>query len=76
MARDLKDTREKMENIRSMSHTPFSTILVSEVALAADKKARPIRWIIMVATVLLASLVSIIGAVLVDKVTEMMAEKG
>lgn len=78
MARDLKDTHEKMENLRSMSNTAFSTILVSEAAQAADKKARPIRWIILVATVLLASLVSIIGVVLVDKVTEMMAgeEKG
>jgi hypothetical protein len=72
MARDLKDTREKLENIRSMSRTPFNTVLISEKAMPADKKARPIRWIILVATVLLASLVSVIGAVLVDKITGMM----
>lgn len=75
MARDLKDTREKMENLRSMSSTSFSTILVPEKAQPADKKARPIRWVILAATILLATLVSIIGAVLVDKITEMMGNR-
>jgi capsule polysaccharide export protein KpsE/RkpR len=70
LSRDLKDAREKVEYLEMMDQTNYTTLFIPEYAKAADKKARPVRWLILVATVLIAGLVSIMGAVLAEKLTE------
>ncbi|MDX2249331.1 MAG: Wzz/FepE/Etk N-terminal domain-containing protein [Bacteroidia bacterium] len=70
LARDLKEAREKVEYLDMMSQTDFSTLVIPGYAQPADKKARPVRWVILVATLLLAGMVSVMGAVLVEKITE------
>jgi len=69
LSRDVKDAREKVEVLEAMFNTDYNTLLVSGPALPADKKARPIRWVILLATLLLSALVAIFGAVLIDRIT-------
>lgn len=75
LARDLKDAREKVEYLDMMDQSDYTTLLIPEYAKPADKKARPVRWVILAATILLAGLVSIMGAVLIDKITESFSNK-
>ncbi|MCB0845101.1 MAG: hypothetical protein KDE26_17755 [Bacteroidetes bacterium] len=75
LSRDLKDAREKVEYLSMMNTSDYTTVLWPEEAQPADKKARPVRWVILVATVLVASLVCLMGAVLVDKITESLDNK-
>lgn len=67
MAEDLKNAEERISYLELMTQNDYSTVLVTEQAAPADKKARPVRWVIMLATLLAAGLASILGAVLVDK---------
>ncbi|MEL7340662.1 MAG: Wzz/FepE/Etk N-terminal domain-containing protein [Bacteroidota bacterium] len=69
LSRDLKDAREKVEYLQMMDESNYTTLFIPEYAHAPDRKARPIRWLILVATVLIAGLVSISGAILADKLT-------
>ncbi|MEL7535239.1 MAG: hypothetical protein AAFN10_28340, partial [Bacteroidota bacterium] len=69
LSRDVKDAREKVEYLQMMDEANYTTLFIPEYAQAPDKKARPIRWLILVATVLIASLVSVMGAILADKLT-------
>ncbi|MEM6344881.1 MAG: Wzz/FepE/Etk N-terminal domain-containing protein [Bacteroidota bacterium] len=69
LSRDLKDAREKVEYLQMMDEANYTTLFIPEYAQAPDKKARPIRWLILVATVLISSLVSVMGAILADKLT-------
>ncbi|MFK7923919.1 MAG: Wzz/FepE/Etk N-terminal domain-containing protein [Bacteroidia bacterium] len=69
LSRDVKDAREKVEYLQMMDEANYTTLFIPEYAQAADKKARPIRWLILVATVLIAALVSVMGAILADKLT-------
>ncbi len=69
ISRDIKDAREKVEVLEAMFDTDYNTLLVSGPALPSDKKARPIRWVILLATLLLSALVAIFGAVLIDRIT-------
>ncbi|MEM7375643.1 MAG: Wzz/FepE/Etk N-terminal domain-containing protein [Bacteroidota bacterium] len=75
IAKDIENTIEKQQFLRTMDLTHYSTLLVHEKAEAMDKKARPVRWIILVATVLIASLVSVIGAVLLDNILAILAKR-
>ena len=75
ISRDVKDVREKVEVLEMMQSESFTTILVTEEAQAADKKARPIRWVILAVTMVIAALVSIIGAVLLDRITDSFDKK-
>lgn len=70
LAEELAFTRRKTEYLRMMARNDFSTIMMPDPAIPADRKSRPVRWIILVATVLIATLVAILGAVLIDKITE------
>ena len=70
LAEDLKNMQERIQYFELMDETPYTTVLMPEVAQPADKKARPVRWIILVATLLIASLASIMGTVLIDRLME------
>lgn len=74
LARDVKDAQEKVSMLQTMDHSRYTTILIPEYANPSDRKSRPIRWVIMVATFLITSLVSVMGAVLVEKLTGEEAE--
>lgn len=69
LARDLKDSKEKIEALHAMLDTDYRTLMVSGKAAPSDKKARPIRWVILLATFLIAALVSVFSAVLIDRIT-------
>lgn len=75
ISRDVKDVREKVEVLEMMQSETFTTILITEEAQAADKKARPIRWVILLVTIVIAALVSVIGAVLLDRITDSFEKK-
>ncbi len=64
---ELKENRKKINNLERMSMVEYSTIITPEKALPADRKSKPIRWIILLATGLISSLVSIVGLVLIDR---------
>jgi len=67
LAEDLKNLAERVQYLELMDQVAYSTILIPEQAQPADKKARPVRWVILLATLLIASLVSIMGTVLIDR---------
>ncbi|MCI4667188.1 MAG: Wzz/FepE/Etk N-terminal domain-containing protein [Bacteroidia bacterium] len=70
LSEELAYTRRKTEYLRMMARNDYSTIMMPDPAIPADRKSRPVRWIILVATFLISALVSILGAVLIDKITE------
>jgi len=75
MAIKLGNTQEKAEYLRSMDELSFNTVMVADYAHPADKKARPVRWIIMLATLIIAAVASIFGAVLIDRITSNLEEE-
>ena len=75
IAKDIENTIEKEQFLKTMDFTHYSTLMAHEKAQPMDKKARPVRWIILVATILIASLVSVIGAVLVDNILDILAKR-
>jgi len=66
LAASIEATKEKLEYLRMINQAEVSTIMVVGEAQPADKKARPVRWLILAASLLVAGLVSIMGVVLVD----------
>jgi len=64
---ELKENRKKINNLERMSMVEYSTIITPERALPADRKSKPVRWIILLATGLISSLASIVGLVLIDR---------
>lgn len=75
MAIHLAHTREKIEYLRAMAAVDYSTVTIADYAHASDKKARPVRWIILLATVIIAGIASIFGAVLIEGLTSSVEEK-
>lgn len=67
--------KEKIGGIESMNSMDYETILTTEPAFPSDKKARPVRWVIIVATALITLLVSIFGTVLIELVIPQLKEK-
>ncbi len=67
LAIELKNIQKKIINLERMDEIPFHTILITEQAQASDRKARPVRWIILVAVAFLSTLIAIVGLVLIDR---------
>lgn len=65
---DLKLVQQKIKYLSMMRETSYSSIIVIEKAAPSDKKAKPIRWIILLGTLIIASVVSIMGVVLIDQI--------
>jgi len=66
LTRELKNMRSKISNMERMANVDFRTILITEEALPADRKSKPVRGIILLATGLVALVVSLGGVVLID----------
>ena len=67
LAMEWKNVKKKIINLGRMKEIPFHTILITERAYPADRKARPVRWVILVAVGFLSTLAAIAGVVLVDR---------
>ncbi|GAB4412610.1 MAG: hypothetical protein OHK0039_18710 [Bacteroidia bacterium] len=70
-----KNAEARIQYLRVMDQTPYSTLLITEEAQPADKKARPVRWIILLATLLISTLVSILGVVLIDRLMALVGDR-
>lgn len=70
LASKVKEVQTKIEYLNMMETGDFSTILIVEEATAADRKSRPIRWIILAASIMISALVSLIAVVLIDFLTK------
>lgn len=66
LAFDLKGLETKIEYIRLMSGENYSTILITEPAGVPDRKARPVRGIIVIATVIITTVIALIAVLLID----------
>lgn len=64
----LGNTREKIGYLESMDEVPYQAIMYTDRAHASDKKSRPVRWLILLATGLIALAVSIFGTVLIERI--------
>lgn len=73
LAEELKNIKARIQYVELMDEVPYTTVLVPEQAQPTDRKARPVRWVILLATLLIAALVSAMGAVLIDR---LMMKKG
>ncbi|MEM6764113.1 MAG: Wzz/FepE/Etk N-terminal domain-containing protein [Bacteroidota bacterium] len=65
---DLRRVQQKIKYLNMMAESSYSSIIVIEKAAPSDKKARPIRWVILLGTLIIASVVSILGVVFVDQI--------
>lgn len=70
LASKVKEVQSKIEYLNMMDDSAFSTILIVEDAKPADRKSRPIRWIILAASLMISGLVSLIAVVLIDFLTK------
>lgn len=52
----------------------FRSLFITEKAYPSDKKDRPVRWIIVVSTMLLVAFITVIGVVLIEKYREIRPE--
>ncbi|MEM8898110.1 MAG: hypothetical protein AAGC85_08395 [Bacteroidota bacterium] len=68
VSNDLRLLQQKIEYLKMMRETSYSSVIVIEKAAPSDKKAKPIRWIILLGTLIIASVVSIMGVVLIDQI--------
>ncbi|MEO0895134.1 MAG: Wzz/FepE/Etk N-terminal domain-containing protein [Bacteroidota bacterium] len=75
LSEELGNNKKKVEYLKMMGTTNFSSIMMPERALPSDKKARPVRWMILLTTFMIATLVAILGAALIDKITEISENK-
>lgn len=70
LAFDLKEIEAKIEYLKLTSGEDYSTILITEEAGVPDRKARPVRGIIVIATVIIATVISLIAVLLIDFLTQ------
>jgi|GEM_PF-2793684 len=68
---DIKQMRTKIDELEMMKQNDYSSIWVLEKAMPSDKKARPIRWLILAAALMLSTLVSVLGVVVVDRMPKL-----
>lgn len=66
LAMSIKETREKIEYLQMMNKAEVNTIMIMGEAQPADRKSRPVRWLILAATLLVTGLVAVMGVVLID----------
>lgn len=66
----LGNTREKIGYLESMEDVPYQAIMFTDRANVSDKKARPVRWLILLATGIISLMASVIGAVVIDRITK------
>ncbi len=57
---------DRVVGLKAMKGVSFDSVLSVETAQPSDKKARPVRWIIIVTTLLVSSIVSVGCLVLID----------
>ncbi|MEM9722481.1 MAG: hypothetical protein AAGA10_24650, partial [Bacteroidota bacterium] len=75
LAMELKNVQKKIINLDKMNETNFHTILITERAQPADRKARPVRWVLLVAVAFLSTIAAVVGIVLVDRLFPMIQGK-
>ncbi|MBX7242892.1 MAG: hypothetical protein K1X92_14215 [Bacteroidia bacterium] len=57
---------ERIVGLKSLKDMSFDSVMSVEKAQASDKKARPVRWVIIMATLLITTIVSIGCLILLD----------
>ena len=62
--------QRKITYLEKMLTTPYSTLLVPERAFPTDKKARPVRWLILVSVGLVALVSGLLGVVLLNNLLQ------
>ena len=66
---DLKLVNDKIGNLEMMKAGNFSTLMVPGQAIPADKKSRPVRWLILATTLFLTFLLSTLALIYIDRFT-------
>ena len=66
LSASVKETTEKIKYLQMLNKSEINTIMVMGEAQPSDKKAKPIRWLILAATLIITALSAIIGVVLID----------
>lgn len=67
--------KEKIAGIHTMNNMNYETIMSTEAAFPSDRKARPVRWVIILASALITLLVCIFGTVLIELVVPNLKNK-
>lgn len=65
---ELKQIRERIANLTIMTAGNFQSLLQLEAAQPSDKKARPARGLIVIATFLLSLLTCLMGLLLIERI--------
>lgn len=66
LAASIKEVREKIDNLHMLNSSRVATVMLTSPAEPSDKKARPVRWLILAATLLATGLASVLGVVAID----------
>ena len=66
-AKELKMVQKKLSNFEVMSKVDLEYILFTEYASPSDRKSRPVRWVILAASLIISSLVAVIVLILIDQ---------
>ncbi len=66
VASELQVAERKMEFLRVATAEDFTTLLVSGPAMPSDKKARPVRWIILAAALMGALIAGALTVIAID----------
>jgi hypothetical protein len=64
---DIQNLREKMHYLEIMDSGQFPTVMMAEPAQPSDRKARPVRWVILLASLMIAGMTAVLAAVAADR---------
>lgn len=70
MSQELGVLRRRRQYLRTLGTAEYDTLVVPGQAIASDKKARPIRWVMLVGAFMVSLLVSLVGVILIDRMTQ------
>lgn len=63
----IENVESKIANVEIMGKTNYATILTLNEAQPSDKKAKPVRWVILLATLILSLGAALLGLIIMDR---------
>lgn len=76
LIKSMENFEQKISSFRSLNEFPSSTIIKGPPAMPADKKAKPVRWLVLAATVLATFMASLLGVLLIDYFVKLKSDEG
>jgi len=72
--RELNNRINIKEQMQVALNTSNSSLYIVEKAAPADRREKPVRWVVVVLTMLFTTFISLIGVLLIEQIKELKAQ--